>query len=611
MNRGIRSILFTALATLLWGVGGTLWAQEQVRSEVVLCIDSYNYYIHTVGAQQGIDDVAAIYGLSSGEVCQANQIAPTDSLVEGRVLRVPCYERTTKLAPRRGDKRFGRYAVGRGESLFDVAVANAISLDTLVVDNSGVDITDISAKRTINVRKSAKGLTQLPEIERSSRRFAELLNGLSMVYEYFVVEAGQTLYSLGVKHCSGVDVLAEENGFPEVIHAGQVLKCAHAHVEPLAEVLVSEIDQLLAIEPDSVDVAGEGEMVLREFDDQVLTVAMMLPLTNHGKVRGNFVEFYQGALLAAEDIKAEGRSMDLRLFDVAHNPQQVADIIAQDSVAGGEIDLFVGPVYEEDVAAVASVERPVVLPLTSKLDSIKGRHLYRLAPTAASRADKLAGLIAPTTNVIMVYTSKVDQDMEREMLDIIGDHPYGKVIYNEAFEVDSLQSRPIEELMTVDDNLFVVLADNEIETDRSLAIISSIMNSRQPKYGTNRVPVRVVGSAEWARYRNMDKNLLFKLDVSFLTNYHADRGNEAVKAFDRRFIAAFGRQPSTFAYRAYDAVRLFATAMFAGGDLTTELNGSVTPLLQVPYSFTEEEGIMVNDSWALVNYRPNYTIEVK
>ena len=52
--------MFTALATLLWGVGGTLWAQEQVRSEVVLCIDSYNYYIHTVGAQQGIDDVAAI-----------------------------------------------------------------------------------------------------------------------------------------------------------------------------------------------------------------------------------------------------------------------------------------------------------------------------------------------------------------------------------------------------------------------------------------------------------------------------------------------------------------------------------------------------------------------
>lgn len=73
----------------------------------------------------------------------------------------------------------------------------------------------------------------------------------------------------------------------------------------------------------------------------------------------------------------------------------------------------------------------------------------------------------------------------------------------------------------------------------------------------------------------------------------------------------FGRAPSMFAYRAYDAVRLFASALFEGGDLTAELNGSVVPLLQTKYSFAEEGGNMVNDSWVLVNYRPNYRIEVK
>ncbi|MBR1958337.1 MAG: hypothetical protein IKA28_05000, partial [Tidjanibacter sp.] len=141
--------------------------------------------------------------------------------------------------------------------------------------------------------------------------------------------------------------------------------------------------------------------------------------------------------------------------------------------------------------------------------------------------------------------------------------------------------------------------------------ISSIMNSRQPKYGTRRVPVRVIGHGDWAKYKNMDRNLLFKLDVSYLATYHADRGNKRIKEFDRRFIEAFGRQPSMFAYKAYDAVKLFGSAMFEGGDLTAALNGSVTPLLQVPYSFTEENGIMVNDAWPLVNYRPGYSIEVK
>lgn len=598
------------LGVLLCGLTGEAFGQQ--RSDVVVAIDSQNYFIHTLSAGEGVAEVAGLYGLSAGEICEANQIAEGEEVAEGRVLRVPCYERVSKLAPKRGDRRFERYAVGQGESLFDVAVANAISLDTLVVDNPGVDVTDISGIRTLNVRLSAKGQTQLPEIERASRRYAALLNGLSTEYEYFVVESGQTLYSLGVKHCTGVDVLAEENGFPEVIHAGQVLKCAHGHGkhEPLERVTVADVEEFVA-QADSVAIEEELVVSLEQFGDEVLSVALMLPMTNNGKVRGNFVEFYQGALLAAEDLKREGRSLDLKLYDVAHNPAQVEEIVAQDELAGGVIDLFVGPVYEEDVAPLRGVNKPVVLPLTSKLDSVKGRHLYRLAPTSEGRKDKLGGMIAPTTNVIMVYTSSYDEEMEREMLDVVGDHPFGKVIFTENFEVDSLQSRPIEELMTVEDNLFVVLADNEIETDRSLAIISSIMNSRQPKYGTTRVPIRVVGNAAWERYRNMDKNLLFKLDVSYLINYHADRGNRAVREFDKRFISAFGRQPSSFAYRAYDAVRLFGTAMFAGGDLTAELNGSVTPLLQVPYSFTEEDGIMVNDSWALVNYRPNYTVEVK
>lgn len=596
------------LGVLLCGLTGESFGQQ--RSDVVVGIDSQNYYLHTLAEGEGVAEVAGLYGLSAGEICQANQIAEGEEVAEGRVLRVPCYERVSKLAPKRGDRRYERYAVAQGKSLFDVAVENAISLDTLVVDNPGVDITDISNCRTLNIRLSAKGLTQLAEIERASRRYAALLDGLSTEYEYFVVESGQTLYSLGVKHCKGVDVLAEENGYPEVIHAGQVLKCAHSEREPLEEVLAAEVEEFVA-QADSVATDQIAEVALEQFSDEVLSVALMLPMTNNGKVRANFVEFYQGALLAAEDLKREGRSLDLKLYDVAHNPAQVEEIIAQDSLAGGVIDLFVGPVYEEDVAPLRSVNRPVVLPLTSKLDSVKGRHLYRLAPTSEGRRDKLSGMIAPTTNVIMVYTSSYDEQMEREMLDVVGDHPFGKVIFTETFEVDSLQSRPIEELMTTDDNLFVVLADNEIETDRSLAIISSIMNSRQPKYGTTRVPIRVVGNAAWERYRNMDKNLLFKLDVSYLINYHADRGNQAVREFDKRFIRAFGRQPSTFAYRAYDAVRLFATAMFAGGDLTAELNGSVTPLLQIPYSFTEEDGIMVNDSWALVNYRPNYTVEVK
>ncbi len=602
----IRKVILLLAAAVGTNIGLCV-GQVASRSEVVLSIDGRNFYIHTVEEGQSVGSIAAAYSLDEGEVRQENHLTQNDSLSVGRVLRVPCYERISRLAPRRGDSRFERINAAEGVSLFEVAKSNAISLDTLVVDNPGVDITDITHKPTINIRKSAVRTTQLPDIELASRRYAAMLGALSRQYDYFVVESGGTLYSLAAAHDVGIDELLNHNGNPQMIYVGMVLKVPRKQAVTPTEYFVSA-EQGDGVVADTLNV---NNLTLATFDEDVLTVSLVLPMTSKGKVRGNFVEFYQGAMLAAEELKAEGKSVNLQLYDIAHNPQQISNMLAEDEAFGRDTDLFIGPVYEDDIAALAGIDRPVVLPLTSRLDSISGRNLYRLVPTDSARIDKLGGLIAPTTNVIMVHTASTDEAMENEMLRLLGNHPYGKVIFNEEFVVDSLNSRPIEELMVEEDNLFMVLADNEIDTDRSLAIISSIMNSRQPKYGTRRVPVRVIGRGDWAKYKNMDRNLLFKLDVSYLATYHADRGDRRIKEFDRRFIEAFGRQPSMFAYRAYDAVKLFGGAMWEGGDLTAALNGSVTPLLQVPYSFTEENGTMVNDAWPLVNYRPNYSIEVK
>ncbi len=584
-----------------------LLAAQGVRSEEVLHIDGQNYYIHKVAAGQSVADLATLYSLSDKEVMEENGLSPiAPAIGEGDILRIPCYERTSRLQPKRGDNRYDRYRPESRESLFKVAVDFAISLDTLVADNAGVDITNIGNRTSLNIRRSASGKSQLADIEAESRRYAMLLQKLSKEYDYFTVEEGKTLYSIALERGVELEMLQKENGTPEFIYVGMVLKCVRTKIE--GEV-VSDVA--------ATDDNGKVDDYVCTYSEELLpTISLMLPLSDaQGRVRGNFVEFYQGALLAAEEMKAEGQEVEIQLFDTKNSAENVAAIVAEEDDMIMTTDLFIGPIYERNAGAVieyaAKNNIPVVSPLESATQGSYGRGYYRLMPTDSTRLNKLNNMVAPTTNVIMVYTASYDEEMEREMLTLLGDHPYGKVIYDEQFVVDSLQSSPIEELMAEDDNLFVVLSDNELEVDRSLAIISSMMNSRQPLYGTRRVPVRVLGNASWTKYKNMDKNLLFKLDVSYLTAYHADRGSERVREFDRRFMEAFGRTPTMFAYRAYDAVKLFASALWAGGDLTAELNGSVVELLQTQYSFREEGGNMVGDTWMLVNYRPNYRIEVK
>lgn len=602
-------------------IGVTSLVAQSERS-VVVGIDSRNYYIHKVAPEQGVAEIAELYSVTDREIAEENGLRDGEEVEEGMVLRVPCYERVSRMQPKRGDARYDRYRVEGGESLFKIAVDFAISLDTLIQDNPGVDITNLRGRTTLFVRRSAQGKSQLEDIEAESRRYATLLNSLSREYDYFVVEEGDTLYSLAVDRGVDIDDFIALNGNPALIYKGMTLKVKNEKMVNPENFSRTELGDYLdsLAQPRSKELM---EYVAAE-SNQPLRIAMMLPLSDTlGRVRGNFVEFWQGATLAAEELNREyaaeesPRKVELGLFDTKRLESRVEEIMTSEDMWEWNPSLFIGPIYETNVEPVMEyiADRGRVIPVVSPLESTTkgsyGRHYYRLAPTEESRVSKLGGVVGPETNVIMVYTASYDEKMEGEMLSLLGNHPYGKVIYNEHFEVDSLNSRPIEELMAEEDNLFVVLADNEIDTDRSLAIISSMMNSRQPKYGGRRVPIRVIGSAAWARYKNMDKNLLFKLRVSYLAPYHADRGNRRVRDFDRRYMEAFGRAPSMFAYRAYDAVRLFASAMYGGGDLVTELNGSVVPLLQTNYSFTEEGGNMVNDSWALVTYLPNYTIEVQ
>ena len=158
-----------------------------------------------------------------------------------------------------------------------------------------------------------------------------------------------------------------------------------------------------------------------------------------------------------------------------------------------------------------------------------------------------------------------------------------------------------------------MLSSDETTTDAILAYISSIQNSLIARSVLN-PSIRVVGSSRWARFRNIEKNLFFKLNLRYVTSYHADRGNQRVLNFDRRYIADFGSIPSLYAYRGYDVTKLFVgTVKLHGSDFVRYLNEAELPLLQTPYRFVQKAPgrKFENGEWALVCYNNNYTIEVR
>ena len=624
-------------------------AQVIVPTGKVLSIDSRNYHLHIVSEGESVATIAQLYEVEESSIVDANEPLGWNGVAAvGDVLRVPCDKRLRELRPERDSAEYIYHTITSGETLFGVAIDFAISLDAIIEDNPTIDITNVPAFSTLLIRQQATRQTTLEMLGQQSMEYAALLNKLSTKYEYFVVEKGQTLYSLSRSMGVSVATLKEANGNPELLYVGMLLKvpCAEKKMTPKSvgeEVTVvnslpaqsveqlqdvvdeeSDVPQVGDETPQTDDVASNDEFesksifdLFREFIaaraqgatfesffDREVNISMLLPLTDEaGRVRGSFVEFYQGALIAAEDMKARGYSVNIRLYDTHNSASYVEQLVDDDSEIG-DTNIFIGPVYERNAGAVMEYAKrkniPVVSPLVSSVSGSYGENFFCMAPAEANRYEKIRELITPDSKVTLVYTSSVNSDMEQSVLSMLDGVPYKKVVYDDEFEVESEEAETLQTALERKGNLVFVFSDNEMEVDRMLTMLASVVNKLG---GRGNGVIKVVGDASWARYKNIDRNLFFKLGVCYVANYHSDRTEERVLDFEAKYIHSFGRTPSIFANRAYDAVMLFSTAHFKGGDICQELNKITEPFLRTPYHFSLQGGNMVNDFWPFVQFR--------
>jgi ABC-type branched-subunit amino acid transport system substrate-binding protein len=185
-------------------------------------------------------------------------------------------------------------------------------------------------------------------------------------------------------------------------------------------------------------------------------------------------------------------------------------------------------------------------------------------------------------------------------------------------------------------NVLVVLAGSEHSVNSALATISTAKASN-PRVRLG--PITVIGTSKWAAYGNsavsLKTDLLFKLAAQFVTNYHIDRSDRDIRLFEARYLEAYGDLPSKPAFRGYDAVALFAGALFESGETFEDRIAGVNPSpLGTTYRFVRRGdtrsgdtgpglfggfGVFggsdgrrhVNDQWTLVTFSNDYNISTQ
>ncbi len=652
-------IAFLCVWLTLGMVSDAISADDANRSHTIVYINGAKYYVHTVKAGDTLYSLSKAYGVELETIVRHNPLA-TDGLKLDQTLKIPVVK--TQIVEKKRKKRdFEYHTVAAGETLYSISRLYAVSIDTILADNENVDPAHIGIGTLLYIRRSEMGQVPEKQVKNEWEEYKNHLNSVTFDgYSYYIVQGGDTLYSLCRRFETDEQTLRSLNDLSEGLKAGALIKVPNPKAQTatpperkIRHVLKSAPSstyatpvnaELQAERSDSVEwnyrrfISSLDAMPMSESD--TLKIALLLPMTRNGVANNNFADFYRGFLLGLQSVKNNGRRVELTLYDTDVTPEGAAAIV-ENEFGVSRPDMIVGPVYENQLDPVVRYAEsmhslPVISPLAVISDEYSSPVLFKMAPSPKYKYDKVRDLFAEGRNVTLIYSDNVDAEFEREILEQLKGRTYTTHTYKyehpsiiEAREKERQKLRekgvevPDEPISPSDmspllrqegENTLIVLANTETEVDRILTAIASANISLTAKT-RNVSPFTVLGNPKWNRYNNIDRSVLFQDNVVMLSSYHARRDDERIYEFDRRYISEFGVMPSLFAYRGYDAAVIFGNGMFDGG-IGPEMCGKCFTPLMTPYIFKGYDAVsdgsvsdaQANGEWVRINYHKNYTI---
>ncbi len=192
---------------------------------------------------------------------------------------------------RRLARLFDEHIVRMGETGFSIARGYAISPLTLAEDNPGVDLANVRVGQVLLIRKRERGRTEPSQVARE--------------WEAMMARA------------------TADEAAREARQAQQAQQLQHKHTTdlPPADTLWNMLDDHRGGDgkyPWEVPGRRPG---LRDFSEGgVPHIALMLPLDQSGG--DQFTDFYKGALIALEDLKAQGRSARMTVYNSENSAEK-------------------------------------------------------------------------------------------------------------------------------------------------------------------------------------------------------------------------------------------------------------------------------------------------
>jgi LysM repeat protein/ABC-type branched-subunit amino acid transport system substrate-binding protein len=562
---------------------------EPIEKEV-----SVNYFEHIIESGETMWGITRKYGVSEAELKSLNPILNT-GFPAGVVIKIPVEEIKQTVARPVNVGAFKTHVVEKRETLYGLSKKYDLSIQDIKKYNPVLETRNLVYGETILVPEKPDEVFE--QIVRENK--ADSVKLVEQFYE-IEVELPVEIPQACLPDRSGmfIDETYDITLFlPLFIEANDTLNREDLIIDSLEIFTEEEVE----IAQDTTIEIEERKALFKQF---------------YGGSE-NFVQFYEGVLLAIDSLQKSGVSIRLTVIDTQLKADSIRDYISTDEFLG--CDLIVGPIYQSvqtDVAKIAAKNRiPIVSPLASQttITNVNPSY-YQINPSREYIATKTAEMVAEqyfNSNFIIVKIGNYDDTPEGRMVDLFREKFVNSGFMSDNYGVnftiydfENEGSFGLRRIMSKSkENVVYIPSSNE----GKLSVAISNVNNLADDFS-----ITLIGTSRFPNYSSIQVDHYHNLKLQFVAPYWVDYAKPSTIKYIEKFKSNFATEPNNFGIQGYDVTMYFMTALTAfGTDFADCLPYLHLNQVQGNYHFEKvtQFGGYMNQGVSLISYTKDYRVE--
>lgn len=543
--------------------------------------DQNNTFKHTVVKGETVYSISRMYHTTVDQIIQLNPEA-AEGISVGSVLTIP----QRRVISREKEENYRYHTILPKETLYSVSKTYRLKPEDVILANPGLSVETFQIGKTIRI----------PFFE--SYEVVEPLEEQTTNIIHTVVR-GETLYGIAGKYGVEVSQLEEMN---PMLSGG--LK---PNMELFVPVPRSRVENVSRSEQEQAN-----RLLLQRHATQpvdVMRVGLLLPFldqTSRGHLR--LQEYYEGFLLAVNDLKNRGANLELYVFEIGkgNDTRKLESLL--ETLEMQSLNLVIGGVTDAQIKVLSDFSR--------------SNNIKYVVPFSQSNAEVLNNgsmfQVNPMNSLIHTKTVAYFTEKFRNANIIFvggGSHPQQEFISllqaslkQQNISYGSVES-PLEMAATIapmlrqgQENLMLPVSSDATTLRQIIAELKKLHESNPG------IVTTLFGHPDWQTYSDLSDELA-QFGTYFYTPFFVDKQSRDTEIFLDKFRKWYGRDlletyPS-YGMWGYDTALFFLTALQRYGlHFEQQINSVNVSSIQFPFHFERLNnwGGLINGALYIIHY---------